>query len=80
MGKAQASAGYELTVDLERCEVSDAEGFRAPFVVHEDPGTHEFRRHALLNGLDEIALTLQQDERIAAFEANRPRWLAPAGR
>jgi len=76
MGKAQGSPGYELTVDLERCEVSDAEGFKAPFVVHEDPGTHEFRRNTLLNGLDEIALTLQQDEKIAAFEAKRPRWLA----
>ena len=80
MGNAQESPGYELTVDLERCEVSDAEGFKAPFVVHEDPGTHEFRRDTLLNGLDEIALTLQQDEKIAAFEAKRPRWLTAAGR
>ena len=78
MGKAQGSPGYELTVDLERCEVSDTQGFKAPFVVHEDPGTHEFRRNTLLNGLDEIALTLQQDEKIAAFEAKRPRWLAAA--
>jgi len=78
MRKAQESPGYELTVDLERCEVSDAEGFKAPFVVHEDPGTHEFRRNTLLNGLDEIALTLQQDEKIAAFEAKRPRWLTAA--
>ena len=80
MGKAQASPGYELTVDLERCEVSDGEGFKAPFVVHEDPGTHAFRRDTLLNGLDEIALTLQRDEKIAAFEAKRPRWLTAAGR
>ena len=80
MGKAQESPGYQLTVDLERCEVSDADGFSAPFVVHEDQGTHEFRRQTLLNGLDEITLTLQQDQRIAAFEANRPRWLTPAGR
>ena len=79
MGKAQESPGYELTVDLELCEVSDAEGFSAPFVVHEDPGTHEFRRHTLLNGLDEIALTLQQDEKIGAFETKRPRWLTAAG-
>jgi len=80
MKKAQASPGYQLTVDLERGEVSDEKGFRAPFVVHEHPGTHEFRRQTLLNGLDEITLTLQQDQRIAAFEANRPRWLTPAGR
>ena len=80
MGKAQESPGYELTVDLERCEVSDAEGFSAPFVVHEDPGTHEFRRHTLLNGLDGIAMTLQAEGEISEFEAKRPRWLTAAGR
>ena len=80
MGKAQESPGYELTVDLERCEVSDAGGFSAPFVVHEDPGTHEFRRHTLLNGLDGIAMTLQAEDEISEFESNRPRWLTPAGR
>jgi 3-isopropylmalate/(R)-2-methylmalate dehydratase small subunit len=79
MGKAQESPGYDLTVDLERCEVSDAEGFSAPFVVHEDRGTHEFRRHTLLNGLDEIAMTLQAEDEISEFEAKRPRWLTPAG-
>jgi len=76
MRKAQASPGYQLTVDLERCEVWDEEGFRAPFVVHDDPATHQFRRYTLLNGLDEIAMTLQNEAEIAAFEAGRPKWLA----
>jgi len=80
MRKAQGSPGYELTVDLERCEVFDGEGFCAPFVVHEDPGTHEFRRHTLLNGLDDIAMTLQAEDEISEFESNRPRWLTPAER
>ena len=30
-----------------------------PFKVHSDPATHEFRRYCLLNGLDDIGLTLQ---------------------
>ena len=80
MRKAKESPGYRLTVDLERCMVSDEEGFSAPFVVHDDPGTHEFRRHALFNGLDAIAMTLQAEDEISEFESNRPRWLTPAER
>ena len=79
MAKAQASPGYRLTVDLERSEVRDEEGFRSSFVVHDDPETHEFRRHTLLNGLDEIALTLEQEEKIGTFEEGRPGWLTPVG-
>ena len=79
MARAQDSPGYRLTVDLERREVWDEEGLRSSFVVHRDPETHEFRRHCLLNGLDEIGLTLQQEEKIGVFEAKRPAWLTPAG-
>jgi len=66
--KALASLGYGLTVDLERCEVRDTQGFRASFVVHHDPATHEFRRHTMLNGLDEIGQTLQHEDKIKAYE------------
>ena len=69
IGKAAASPGYRLTVDLESCELSDSDGLRIPFVVHTDPATHEFRRHCLLNGLDDIALTLRHEDKIAAFES-----------
>ncbi len=72
MAKAKASPGYRLTVDLERCQVSDEGGFQAPFVVHRHPEVHEFRRHCLLHGLDEIELTLQHEDKIAAYE--RRRW------
>ena len=65
---AQGAPGYSLTVDLERCEVSDDHGLRLPFVMHDDPLTHEYRRHCILNGLDEIALTLQHEDKIAAYE------------
>jgi 3-isopropylmalate/(R)-2-methylmalate dehydratase small subunit len=61
--KAQQTEGYRLTVDLEKCEVRDDSGFKASFTV--DP----FRRHCLLEGLDDIGLTLQHKAEIAAYEA-----------
>lgn len=57
------AAGYDLTVDLERCEVRDASGLVVPFEI--DP----YRRESLLLGLDEIGRTLQQDAAIDAYEA-----------
>jgi 3-isopropylmalate/(R)-2-methylmalate dehydratase small subunit len=54
---------YQLTIDLEQCEVRDDRGFRAKFPVDE------FVRHCLLNGLDDIGLTLQHEAEIAAYEA-----------
>ncbi len=71
MAKALSSPGYRLTVDLERCEVKDDHGLRTPFVMHPDPETHAFRRHTLLNGLDEIGLTLQHEDKIRAYEERR---------
>ena len=68
MGKVRATPGYRLTVDLERCELSDDQGFRIPFTMHPDPATHEFRRYCLLNGLDEVGLTLQREDKITAYE------------
>ncbi len=68
MAKALAQPGRRLTVDLERCEVSDEAGLRLPFTIHHDPQTHEFHRHCLLNGLDSIALTLQHEGQILAYE------------
>ena len=70
MIKAKEEPGYQLTVDLESCEVRDQEGRILPFTVHTDPQTHQFRRHCLLNGLDDIALTLQHEDKIAAYEAS----------
>jgi 3-isopropylmalate/(R)-2-methylmalate dehydratase small subunit len=72
MHKAQRSPGYQMTVDLERCEIYDDEGFRVPFTIHDDPETHEFRRFCLLNGLDEIGLTLQHEDKIREYE--RAHW------
>ena len=69
MSKATNNPGYKITVDLESCVLNDEEGFRTPFKVHNDPATHEFRRHCLLNGLDDIALTLEHEDKITAYEA-----------
>jgi len=60
--RAQQHPGYQLTVDLERQSVTDAFGLRIPFEVDA------FRRHCLLNGLDDISLTLQHEAEIAAYE------------
>jgi 3-isopropylmalate/(R)-2-methylmalate dehydratase small subunit len=60
-----AGGGYRLSVDLQACQISDAAGFSLPFAVDES------RRHCLLNGLDDIALTLQHADKIAAFERSR---------
>ncbi len=60
-----ARPGYKLTVDLERCRLSDEQGLNIVFAV--DPT----RREMLLAGLDEIGLTLRLAEQIAAFEAQR---------
>jgi 3-isopropylmalate/(R)-2-methylmalate dehydratase small subunit len=66
--RAEEEAGCSITVDLER-QVVEADGFSASFEI--DP----FRKHLLLNGLDDIGLTLQKEDAVAAYEARRPAWL-----
>ena len=53
---------YELTIDLELQTIQDGHGLEFSFDVNE------FRRHCLLNGLDDIALTLEHEAKITAFE------------
>jgi 3-isopropylmalate/(R)-2-methylmalate dehydratase small subunit len=64
--RATESGSYALTIDLERCQVRDDQGFRASFPIDE------FVRHCLLNGLDDIGLTLQHESEIASYEALHP--------
>jgi len=66
MRRAADISEYQLTIDLEHCEVSDNQGFRAKFPIDE------FVRHCLLNGLDDIGLTLQHEAEIAAYEGVHP--------
>ncbi len=64
------TAGYRLAIDLERQSVTTPGGESFSFDI--DP----FRKHCLLNGLDEIGLTLQHADRIRAFET-RHRTVQP---
>ncbi|SCC71331.1 3-isopropylmalate dehydratase small subunit [Acinetobacter albensis] len=57
-----ATEGYQLTINLEAQEVRTTQGDAFKFEV--DP----FRKHCLLNGLDDIGLTLQASEDICAYE------------
>ena len=64
MDKAKDNPGFQITVDLEGRQVRDGD---EEIVV--DFEVDEFRRYCLLNGLDDIGLTLQHEDAIAAFEA-----------
>jgi 3-isopropylmalate/(R)-2-methylmalate dehydratase small subunit len=57
---------YQVVVDLEQCKVEDDRRFSATFQIDE------FTRHCLLEGLDDIGLTLQHQAEIAAYESKHP--------
>ena len=69
MRQAEEIDDYEVTIDLEKCEVRDEQGFCAKFPMDG------FVRHCLLHGLDDIGLTLQHEAEIAEYEKAHP---APA--
>ena len=64
MKRAQQREGYELTIDLERQMVEDSSGLSIPFVVGE------FQRYCLLEGLDDIGLTLRHESLIREYEVS----------
>ena len=65
--RTERQEGYSLTVDLPSQTVTDPNGMSCRFEIAE------FRKHILLEGLDEIGLTLKQDARIAEYEkSHRP--------
>jgi 3-isopropylmalate/(R)-2-methylmalate dehydratase small subunit len=71
--EVMAFPGYELTIDLERQTVVLPQGDTLAFDVQA------FRKYCLLNGLDDIGLTMRHKDKIAAFEAARlatKPWLA----
>jgi 3-isopropylmalate/(R)-2-methylmalate dehydratase small subunit len=67
--RASELDNYQITVDLETREVTDSLNFSAAFVIEE------FQRQCLLQGLDDIALTLQDEATISAYESQRPDWI-----
>jgi 3-isopropylmalate/(R)-2-methylmalate dehydratase small subunit len=57
-------AGYELTINLENRSITDSNGRTSTFPIDE------FRRKCLMEGADEISITLQHESAIARYEAN----------
>ena len=64
-GRAANYDGYAISVDLHACKITDPHGLDLEFEVEP------FRRHCLLNGLDDIGLTLEHEEKIALYEAKK---------
>ncbi len=74
--EVKAFVGYKLSIDLERQVVITPEGRELSFDVEP------FRKYCLLNGFDDIGLTLRQSDKIKAFEAERlarQPWLDSSG-
>jgi 3-isopropylmalate/(R)-2-methylmalate dehydratase small subunit len=69
LARRSGEIGYEIDVDLEKKLVSDARGFSAEFEIAD------FQRYCLLEGLDDIGLTLTHDADIASYEQRRPAWM-----
>ena len=65
LDRAEAGTGYELVIDLARCEVRDAQGLTERFAFDDAS------RQRLLEGLDEIDLILANDAEISTFEKRR---------
>ena len=61
----EGKEGFRITIDLEQQKVIPENGEPLPFEIDE------FRKHCLLNGLDEIGLTLNEADTIRAYEARR---------
>jgi 3-isopropylmalate/(R)-2-methylmalate dehydratase small subunit len=64
--KEAVATENELTVDLEALEITHPSGLRIPFELDS------FARHMLVNGLDDVGLTLQREDRSTAYEAAHP--------
>lgn len=71
--RAETVAGYEITINLEAQTVTDTEGYSGRFEIDA------FRKYCLLNGFDDIGLTLRHQAELDGFEARHDRefWVAP---
>ncbi len=63
--RAESRENYEIKIDLQEQVVKDDEGLSYPFEVDS------YRRYCLLNGLDDIGITLEHEDKIAAYEAKQ---------
>ena len=73
LARSTANPQHQITINLEAQTVTDTDGFHAHFDI--DP----FRKHCLLNGLDDIGLTLLHADALTAYESkhNAEFWLSP---
>jgi 3-isopropylmalate/(R)-2-methylmalate dehydratase small subunit len=73
LARSTANPQHTITIDLEAQTVTDVSGFSAHFDI--DP----FRKYCLLNGLDDIGLTLRHEKELDAFESahNKEFWSSP---
>jgi 3-isopropylmalate/(R)-2-methylmalate dehydratase small subunit len=71
--RSTTNPAHKITINLEQQTVTDDAGFHATFDI--DP----FRKHCLLNGLDDIGLTLLHEDKLDSYEAkhNEEFWLSP---
>ncbi len=65
---SEENENYQLTVNLENCKIYDEMNFKINFSIDD------FRRYCLLNGLDDIGLTLKVEDKITTFEQTRLNW------
>ena len=65
IARVRSNESYELTVDLEGRSVTDGRGLSVSFVIDD------FQRHCLMEGLDDIGLTLLHESDIVAYEVKR---------
>ncbi len=65
MQRTQENEGYTLSIDLEKQTVSDSIGLSTSFQVSD------FQKYCLLEGLDDIGLTLRHEDAISVYEAKR---------
>jgi 3-isopropylmalate/(R)-2-methylmalate dehydratase small subunit len=73
IARSTANPKHSITINLEEQTVTDDEGFSATFEMDA------FRKHCLLNGLDDIGLTLLHEDKLDSYETkhNEEFWLAP---
>jgi 3-isopropylmalate/(R)-2-methylmalate dehydratase small subunit len=73
MRRSEKNPAHKITINLEAQTITDDQGFSATFDI--DP----FRKYCLLNGLDDIGLTLRHESELDAFESRHDAefWLKP---
>jgi 3-isopropylmalate/(R)-2-methylmalate dehydratase small subunit len=73
MRRSEKNPAHKITINLEAQTITDDEGFSAHFDI--DP----FRKYCLLNGLDDIGLTLRHEAELDSYESRHDKdfWSAP---